>query len=135
MASVIDTRECPQYHGVADSRYNCRTYEDWLQCLVCGYSAWVVNLRDRKGDPGRFKLTKDGRIIQRFYERKGYGAYYLTSKQGAGQFGGISKRHLNDASKMIAKFKRICAERDVDPTASYLTKWDEGKKNALLFLP
>ena len=130
MSLLIDGRECPQCHGAALYMGNC--WEDWLLCPFCGYHVWVVPVIDRKGGAEEIKRTKDGKPIRRSYERKGYGAYCLASKSGRGKFGGISKKNLNDAGKIIAKFKRSCKERDVDPTASYLTKWDEAKKNVLL---
>ena len=91
MTSVLDYIICPQCgNEFAYSEYQTRTFEDSARCFICGYRAWTRTLIDQQkssADPeGRlfFKKRRDGGIIQRYYERKGYGACSLYSTEGAG---------------------------------------------------
>lgn len=136
MSCVIDRKECPQCHNEAVLEYNCRTYETWVQCPFCGYHSKIVTLRDRKGSDDSIpplKLTREGKIMQRFYERKGYGAYCLTSKSGSGMFGSVDKKSVDDETRMISRFRKVFKKPEVDSKRSYLTKWDEDKQR-LVFL-
>jgi hypothetical protein len=134
MTGVIDEDTCPQCGNPhAYTEYQTRTFEDWLFCMRCGYEAGTRTLIDRKrsaADPEGhqfFKLRKDGRFIQRQYERRGHGVCCLRSP------GGICTILRNDKPLNSTRRDEIAAairsgkwgERQLDPDASYLTVWDE----------
>ncbi len=134
MTSVAEYITCPQCgNELAYSEYQTRTFEDSARCFICGYRAWTRTLIDRQksaADPeGRlfFKKCRDGGIIQRFYERKGYGACSPYSMNGAGVLYYFSKPLPREAHE---EFRSIIAEgpsgdHDLRQDLSYLTCWNE----------
>ncbi|MBM3122100.1 MAG: hypothetical protein FJZ97_07930 [Chloroflexi bacterium] len=134
MTGVIDEDTCPQCGNPhAYTEYQTRTFEDWLFCMRCGYEAGTRTLIDRKrsaADPeGRqsFKLRKDGRLIQRSYERRGHGVCCLRSPDGIGTVlrnGRPLKPNRQDEIAAAIRSGKW-GERELDPDASYLTVWDE----------
>jgi len=109
MVGVQDCVECPQCKfEQAHYEFQTRDFTETLFCPRCGYNMHSVAVVDRKrekieGKP-YFKKTKDGKIILRHYESKGYGSYAIYSPDGFGTIGCVPKDKV-EQEKMIAKLK------------------------------
>jgi hypothetical protein len=87
----------------------------------------VIDRKRQATDPERkayFKLDKRGERIFRTYERKGYGAYCITSQSGIASLGAL---RMPVTRRVIAQFRRDIASEGINPSACWLTRWT-GKK-------
>jgi hypothetical protein len=127
MATADYPVECPQCgFDEACGSFNTHQWEGHTFCPMCGYMAWTKAVIDRKRqatDPERkayFKLDKRGERIFRTYERKGYGAYYVTSQSGIANLGAL---RVPVTRRVIAQFRRDIAGGGINQSACWLTRW------------
>lgn len=102
MSSVQEEIKCSQC-GNEEAFYelDCRSCEEYVQCKDCGYT-----------------------FSSRTGEKKGYGAYRISLKEGFGQLGTLDK-----GAKLKDFLKHIYSLGDtVDRDESYVTKWSEKRK-------
>ena len=141
MTGVIDEAACPQCgYEHAYTEFQTRTFEEVTICTLCGYRSWTRTLIDRKrsaaDSQGRqfFKRRKHGDLVQRFFERKGYGTCCLRSPHGVASLYSFSKPlHPAQQQEMITAIQtgRV-ADKELDPNRSYLTEWDEASNKVVL---
>lgn len=130
MPSVQDYRDCPRCGKKGVYILECRSGEDWFQCLHCGVKEETVAIFEKSQDsemPPDLRLNNGYTLQQKITE--GFGSYCVTSKDGRGQFGIIADKPIDDAT--ILEFKKVLENPDVDPSKSYLTKWDEESKEVI----
>ena len=143
MVSVRDTIQCPQCGQNAFSEFRTRDWSESVFCFCCGYRESTHPVTDRQKqqqDPEHrpwIKVRKDGQEVYCTVKRVGYGAYQLTERDGIASVGVLRRRVT---PQVIAPFKRDLAQPDtpalhqtqcgasVDPTRSYLTRWDAKRK-------
>ena len=137
MATVQDYTTCPQC-GYEEAIYELRTRigEESIFCPMCGYRWWTQVLFDRKRqaeDPEHrlwLKRRKDGKLILRCYERRGYGAYGIKRKDGWVELGHFP---CPVTDRMIEEFRQIIS-RDPEILADecWMTRWNEDRVEVVL---
>jgi rubredoxin len=84
MSSVLDYQQCPQCKfEQADFEYNCRTFEEYLQCRRCGYSESLDREEDSEGKATYKRNVVEGAGVL-FYRGKGaigYTSYFLATQE------------------------------------------------------
>ena len=152
MVSVRDTIQCPQCGQNAFSEFRTRDWSESVFCFCCGYRESthpVIDRQKQQQDPEHrpsVKVRKDGQQVFRTVRRVGYGAYQLTERNGIASVGVLQRRVT---PKVIAQFKRDLTQPDtpalhhtcpeavpkgtqcgasVDPTHSYLTRWNAKRR-------
>jgi hypothetical protein len=125
MGSVIDLVPCPQCNNSAYIEYYCKTGEVYMRCAMCGYSYDFMAIKNRKSQSGEYKTTKDGKLIFRETERKGFGVAWLSRNKGSGDFICLTKPIT---PHLVNKFKKYLADQDTNPEKSFLTRWDDDTK-------
>ena len=135
MASVQNETDCNQCgYEYAHYEVQTRTGSEYIFCLMCGYYSATKAIIDRqKSKDGRFyfKTNKDGSHIYRKKEIKGNGAYRIAYKSGAATFGSIEHEMTDDTVKY---FKGLFENEKIDEGKSYLTRWNQDKKEAEVVL-
>jgi hypothetical protein len=91
MTGVQKDVSCPQCHfDQASYEYQMRDGTWFIFCRRCGYEKHSICLKDRRRtkEIGKrfFKKTKDGNLIYRVYEHKGYGAFSIENEKGVTSF-------------------------------------------------
>ena len=125
---------CVQCQSLGYSELDCKTTEEWFQCVVCGYGYKYRALIDRKRqaeDPEHrefFKLAKDGWPIRRRIERKGYGTYYIDYDDSWNVLGFLDKPITKED---IAWFREQLARSNVNADTSFLSRWDKNTNQAV----
>ena len=82
MSSVLDYQQCPQCKlEQADFEYNCRTFEEYLQCRRCGYSEVVIREGNSEGKVTyRHEINEGaGVLFYRWKDAIGFLSYYLLT--------------------------------------------------------
>ena len=122
MSTVLDYIQCPQcgFQRV-DTEYNCRTYEEIVQCRRCGYCEYVDREIDDEGN-----VTYKHRIIE--------GAGVLSFR-GKGAIAFVS--HYLPTQEEVLKaedwLQTELAAGAVCADSSYLARWN-GEKKAVEFV-
>ena len=127
MSSVQDYRDCPRCGEKGHYIFYSPSGEDWFLCSHCGYMAETVAVfhenKDSKNPPDLFS---DPNYVLQETITEGFGAYYIEAKDGFSQFGAITDKPVDDAT--ILSFKKALENPNLDPTRSYLSRWDEENK-------
>ncbi len=114
MSSVSDYQQCPQCKfEEADREYNCRTFEEYLQCRKCGYSESVDREEDSEG-----KATYKHKVVEGagalFYRWKGaiaYASCYLATDE--------------DVTEAEQWLQERLAAGQIRPGSAYLSRWNK----------
>ncbi len=122
MGSACWYEKCPQCNNTAYFEYDCRRYVDWIMCPMCGYQYFRRPILDRKSQPLEYKFTKNGKLIFRRSEQKGYGVAFIHWNRGSSTFHSM---HKEVTPAIIKKFTDHLTNNDIDAEKSYLTRWDE----------
>jgi hypothetical protein len=77
------------------------------------------------------KRIKDGKILHRYYERKGNGSCGYSHKCGAGWINSI-KEFPSDSQ--FQDFLEWLEENDLDKEDAYFTVWDDDEKRVKILL-
>lgn len=108
MTGVQKDVSCPQCHfDQASYEYQLRDSTWFIFCRRCGYEKYSICLKDKKRAKETrqrfFKKTKDGHLIYRIYEHKGYGAFSIENEKGASfrRFSCNGEKRV----KLVAKLK------------------------------
>ncbi|MGB8028373.1 MAG: hypothetical protein WCF30_01805 [Terracidiphilus sp.] len=117
MSSVLDYRQCPQCKcEQADCEYNCRTFEEYLQCRKCGYSESVDREEGSEGkETYKPKVVEGaGALFYRWYGAIAYTCYYLATQE-----------EVAEAEQWL---REKLAAGQVRPSSAYLSRWDKEAK-------
>jgi len=117
MSLVQSYEDCPRCEKKGAYEYNCRSSEEWFQCLFCGYQFETERTIDQEKSS-----EEDPHFIWHEHELKGFGSYGIKFKTGTVRFGS------NAPEDTFSRFMEILKDPDVDPDGSYLTKYDEESK-------
>jgi len=114
MSTVMDYQQCPQCKfEQADREYNCRTFEEYLQCRKCGYSESVNREEGSEGKVTyKHKITEGAGVL--FYRRKGaiaYASCYLAAQE-----------EVAEAEQWL---REKLAAGQIRPGSAYLSRWNK----------
>ena len=123
MSSVQDTVKCPQCGGCYTEDFDCRTFEEFKFCHRCGKKELVTLVRDENGN-----AVYDSENKPQYKEEShfGYGCLCLAGKKGGSTLYSLSKPLTDDE---LANIQDSFNQEVVDIGKSYLTKWDDEKKD------
>lgn len=125
MSSVQDTVKCPQCGGCYTTDFDCRTLEDFKFCERCGKKELVELVRDENGE---VILDAAGKPSYRESSHYGYGCLKLAGKKGGATLYSMTEPLTDEAA---ADIRKSFNTELVDVGKSYLTKWDEEKKDVV----
>ncbi|SPE25288.1 hypothetical protein SBA5_490063 [Candidatus Sulfotelmatomonas gaucii] len=114
MSSVLDYRKCPQCKfEQADFEYNCRTFEEYLQCRMCGYCEVVDREIDNEGKVTyKHKINEGaGALFYRWQGAIGYTSYFLSTQE-----------EVTEAEQWL---REKLAAGQVRPSSAYVSRWDK----------
>ena len=123
---LIKCKRCGYEKASIDFYY--KSGDEYFFCPKCGHVRNVITLRDRKKqkqDPENniwLKVRKDGKWIQRVYEKDSKGAYAIFTKGRSGSIGHLSKK---PPVEEIKKFKKYLKDKGF---YGYMTTWDTKDK-------
>jgi len=86
--SVLSTTPCPQCSSEAEYELDLRRRREFVFCTHCGYERSIITLIDSK--TRRFKVKKNGELITRTKERRGFGCWSVFYKDGSGVLGAFT---------------------------------------------
>lgn len=125
MSSVQDTVKCPQCGGCYTEDFDCRTFEEFKFCHRCGKKELVTLVRDENGNA---VYDADNKPQYKKESHFGYGCLCLVGKKGGSTLYSLSKP-LSDEE--LANIQGSFNQEVVDIGKSYLTKWDDEKKDVV----
>lgn len=125
MSSVQDTIKCPQCGGCYTTDFDCRTFEEFKFCHRCGKKELIELVRDENGN-----AVYDAEHKPKYTESShfGYGCLCLAGKKGGSTLYSMTKPLTDEEA---ADIQRSFNTELVDVGKSYLTKWDEEKKDVI----
>ena len=125
MSSVQDTVKCPQCGGCYTEDFDCRTFEEFKFCHRCGKKELVTLVRDENGN-----TVYDAENKPQYKEEShfGYGCLCLAGKKGGSTLYSLSKPLTDDE---LTNIQSSFNQEIVDIGRSYLTKWDNEKKDVV----
>jgi len=117
MSSVQDITDCPRCGKKGAFIFDCGTSDEWFQCYYCGYAFYTKTTVDKENgsEENSIFTTKE-------YETKGFGSYCIVYRHGPSPFG-ILNKPIDEET--ISWFRKCLEDPNVDPNASYLTRWNE----------
>lgn len=125
MSSVQDTIKCPQCGGCYTTDYDCRTLEEFKFCERCGKKELVELVRDENGE---VVLDSEGKPSYKESSNFGYGCLKLAGMKGGATLYSMTEPLTDEAA---ADIRNSFNTELVDVGKSYLTKWDEEKKDVV----
>ena len=125
MSSVQDTIKCPQCGGCYTTDFDCRTLEEFKFCERCGKKELVELVRDENGEA---VLDAEGKPTYMESSHFGYGCLRLAGKKGGATLYSMTEPLTEQAAEEI---QNSFNTELVDVGKSYLTKWDEEKKDVI----
>ena len=125
MSSVQDTIKCPQCGGCYTTDFDCRTFEEFKFCERCGKKELVELVRDENGEA---VLDAEGKPTYRESSHFGYGCLRLAGKKGGATLYSMTEPLTEQAAEEI---QNSFNTELVDVGKSYLTKWDDEKKDVV----
>lgn len=125
MSSVQDTVKCPQCGGCYTTDFDCRTLEEFKFCERCGKKELVELVRDEKVE---VILDAAGKPSYKESSQFGYGCLKLAGKKGGSTLYSMTEPLTEEAA---ADIHNSFNTELVDVGKSYLTKWDEEKKDVV----
>ena len=125
MSSVQDTVKCPQCGGCYTTDFDCRTLEEFKFCERCGKKELVELVHDEKGE---VILDTAGKPSYKESSQFGYGCLKLAGKKGGSTLYSMTEPLTEEAA---ANIRNSFNTELVDVGKSYLTKWDEEKKDVV----
>lgn len=125
MSSVQDTIKCPQCGGCYTTDYDCKTFEEFKFCERCGKKELVELVHDENGV---VILDAAGKPSYRESSHFGYGCLKLVGKKGGATLYSMTAPLTDEAATEIQKSFNT---EVVDVGKSYLTKWDDEKKDVV----
>lgn len=131
MATWLDEIQNCERCGSIDSyfsNYNCSTHEEYNGCSVCGkMNNWIVD-KDKLGNP-ILTENQDGKKIAliKNIEKEGYGVIRLVYKDDKEK---ITTEFLDKplTEKDVEKLREQFNDYNLDKIDSYVTAWDNNKK-------
>lgn len=125
MSSIQKEEKCPQCGGCYFEDFDCRTFEEFKFCHRCGKKELVTLVRDENGN-----AVYDANNKPQYREEShfGYGCLCLAGKKGGSTLYSLTQP-LTDNE--LANIQGSFNEDVVDIGKSYLTKWDEDKKDVV----
>ena len=126
MSSVQDTIKCPQCGGCYTTDFDCRTLEEFKFCERCGKKELVELVRDENGEA---VLDAEGKPTYRESSHFGYGRLRLAGKKGGATLYSMTEPLTEQAAEEI---QNSFNTELVDVGKSYLTKWDDEKKDVVV---
>ena len=125
MSSVQDTVKCPQCGGCYTTDFDCRTLEEFKFCERCGKKVLHELVRDENGE---VVLDAEGKPSYKESSHFGYGCLKLAGKKGGATLYSMTEPLTDEVAKEI----RNSFNTDlVDVGKSYLTKWDDERKDVV----
>lgn len=125
MSSVQNTVKCPQCGGCYTEDFDCRTFEEFKFCERCGKKEIVELIRDEKGEA---VYDADNKPTYRQHSVFGYGCLKLAGKNGGATLYSMTEPLTAEAE---ANIQSSFNTELVDIGKSYLTKWDDEKKDVV----
>ena len=125
MSSVQDTIKCPQCGGCYTTDFDCRTLEEFKFCERCGKKELVELVRDENGEA---VLDAECKPTYRESSNFGYGCLRLAGKKGGATLYSMTEPLTEQAAEEI---QNSFNTELVDVGKSYLTKWDDEKKDVV----
>lgn len=125
MSSVQDTVKCPQCGGCYTTDFDCRTFEEFKFCHRCGKKELVTLVRDENGNA---VYDADNKPQYKEEAHFGYGCLKLAGKKGGATLYSMTEPLTDEAAEEI---RNSFNTELVDVGKSYLTKWDEDKKDVV----
>lgn len=125
MSSVQDTVKCPQCGGCYTEDFDCRTFEEFKFCHRCGKKELVTLVRDENGNA---VYDADNKPQYKEESHFGYGCLCLAGKKGGSTLYSLSKPLTDDE---LTNIQSSFNQEIVDIGRSYLTKWDNEKKDVV----
>jgi len=125
MSSVQDTVKCPQCGGCYTTDFDCGTLEEFKFCERCGKKVLFELVRDENGE---VILDAEGKPSYRESSHFGYGCLKLAGKKGGATLYSMTEPLTDEAAEEI---RNSFNTELVDVGKSYLTKWDEDKKDVV----
>lgn len=125
MSSVQKEDKCPQCGGCYFEEFNCRTFEEFKFCPRCGKKELVELVRDENDNA---VYDADNKPQYKESSQFGYGCLCLVGKKGGSTLYSLTQP-LTDEE--LANIQKSFNADVVDVGKSYLTKWDDKKKDAV----
>lgn len=128
MASVIDYPICERCGRECINEFNCRTFEEFQTCQVCGAGFAYTIKRDEDG-----KIVKDkaGNVVWQHEKNAGNGVAYIVFDDGV-----IFVDAAPGKDEYDKWFKHIMKEIDTNKHVvreeCYVTKWDYEKEELIV---
>lgn len=126
MSSVQDLAKCENCGGVKMVISYYSIGEEVGHCQRCGFT--FSSLLERNADES-LKLDENG--LRKFIQEQsqGYGVFGIFTVNGGGHVGVFSEPLTEE---MIATYRQLFSEEQIDQERSYVAKWEDGKQTLLL---
>jgi len=129
MSRFLFELNCKMCGRLAFSEYNRKIATQRIRCPYCGYDYYEYYLIDRehkkKTGEKLYKVTKNGKWINGFRERIGYGGTCIKWNSGPGYYRGIYEPVTKE---VIERFSERLNNPEIDREKSYLLSFDPETK-------